>query len=271
MRTEFFHVDSKHREGGTFGTAPNFYRWKFPHTIRGVHRVEVLHAEIPNSQYNVPVGNTFSFEYAPSISLPVNWTRQTISITPGNYTYKTLQAQLQSVLDTFDIEVIIDDHDGKIQIKGTVAGASPVGAVMATRFVPGACSRCFGISSTYDASPNLEQCAWARSFNVVQLYATHAFFLRIPELGQTHNDIHTSGAMYASNRPGVIGRFQNKAAPFEVNHYRDDLQVYYKRTNPAFLLNLTEITVEWLDTDGYGVDFNGVDHSFFLKVTYEDI
>ena len=270
MRTEFFHVDSKQREGGTFGTAPNFYRWKFPHTIRGVHRVEVLHAEIPNSQYNVPEGNTFSFEYAPSITLPITWTRRSMSIPAGNYTASTLQAQLQLALNSFNIEVIIDDWDGKIQIKGTTAGAYPPDALMAVRFNPGACSRCFGISSTYSASPNLEQCIWARSNNVVQLYATHAFFLRIPELGQTHNDIHTSGAAYGNNRPGVIGRFQNKAAPFEVNHYRDDLQVYYKRTNPAFLLNLTEITVEWLDTDGYGVDFNGADHSFFLKVTYED-
>ena len=267
MRTEFFHVDSKHREGGTFGTAPNFYRWKFPHTIKGVHRVEVLHAEIPNSQYNVPEGNTFSFEIS-VFNPPVAYVSYTFSIPAGNYDYATMQTALNALtLNTLGIEVVLDNIEGRISLVCrndiNLGGVAPPQAV---RFRPGSCSRCFGISSTFQSLGTS-----CKSYNVVQLYATHAFFLRIPELGQTHNDIHTSGAMYASNRPGVIGRFQNKAAPFEVNHYRDDLQVYYKRTNPAFLLNLTEITVEWLDTDGYGVDFNGVDHSFFLKVTYEDI
>ena len=266
MRTEFFHVDSKHREGGTFGTAPNFYKWKFPHTVKGVHRVEVLHAEIPNSQYNVPVGNTFTFDWAPTAALPV-WQQESISLYPGNYTRQTLEDQLNWWLLTYNVEVIIPEWDGRIQIKGIIAAPAPLPGV---RFVPGACSRCFGISETFISSPNFANCIWAFSQSVVQLYATHAFFLRIPELGQTHNNIHTSGSMYASNRPGVIGRFQNVAGPFEVNHYRDDLQVYYKSTNPSFLLNLTEITIEWIDTDGYWVDFNGADHSFFLKGTYED-
>jgi hypothetical protein len=262
MRTEFFHVDSKHREGGTFGTAPNFYKWRFPHTIRGVHRVEVLHAEIPNSQYNVPEGNTFSFEI--STTLPT-YTPYTVSIPAGNYDYSTMETALNALtLSTLGIEVTLDNIEGKISLlcRNNIVGITPPQAV---RFRPGSCSRCFGISSSFQSLGTS-----CKSYNVVQLYATHAFFLRVPELGQTHNDIHTSGAMWASNRPGVIGRFQNVAAPFEVNHYRDDLQVYYKRANPSFLINLTEITVEWLDTDGYGVDFNGVDHSFFLKVSYED-
>ena len=268
MRTEFFHVDSKHREGGTFGTAPNFYRWKFPHTIRGVHRVEVIHAEIPNSQYNVPEGNAFSFEYR---TLAVaTYTTVTLSLSPGNYTYQTLETALNDKTKLLGIDTIIDQVDGKIMLwaGGSVYTPPIPDPAFGVRFLPGACSRCYGISPTSESPTlNITSC---KSYNVVQLYATHAFFLRIPELGQTHNDIHTSGAMYSSNRPGVIGRFQNTAAPFDVNHYRDDLQVYYKSTNPRFLLNLTEITVEWLDTDGYGVDFNGADHSFFLKVTYED-
>jgi hypothetical protein len=266
MRTEFFHVDSKHREGGTFGTAPNYYKWKFPHTVRGVHRVEVLHAEIPNSQYNVPEGNTFSFEIS-VFSPPVAYTAYTFSIPAGNYTYSTLETALNALtLYTLGIEVILDNTEGRISLlcRSDIA-LGGVALPQAVRFLPGACSRCFGISSTFQSL--VTSC---KSYNVVQLYATHAFFLRIPELGQTHNNIHTSGAMYSSNRPGVIGRFQNVAGPFEVNHYRDDLQVYYKTTNPSFLLNLTEITIEWIDTDGYGVDFNGADHSFFLKVTYED-
>ena len=265
MRTEFFHVDSKHREGGTFGTAPNFYKWRFPHTIRGVSRVEVLHAEIPNSQYNVPEGNTFSFEVS-TTSPPATYIPYTLTIPAGNYDYATLETALNALtLSTIGIEVILDNIEGRISLlcrnNINIGGPLP----QAVRFLPGACSRCFGISSSFQSLGTT-----CKSYNVVQLYATHALFLRIPELGQTHNDIHTSGAMWASNRPGVIGRFQNKAAPFDVNHYRDDLQVYYKSTNPSFLLNLTEITVEWIDTDGYGVDFNGADHSFFLKVTYED-
>jgi len=262
MRTEYFHVDSKHREGGTFGTAPNFYKWRFPHTIRGVHRVEVLHAEIPNSQYNVPEGNTFSFEI--STTLPT-YTIYSFSIPAGNYDYSTMETALNALtLSSLGIQVVLDNIEGRISLlcRNDIVGVTPPQAV---RFRPGSCSRCFGISSTFQSLGTS-----CKSYNVVQLYATHAFFLRIPELGQTHNDIHTSGAMWASNRPGVIGRFQNVAAPFEVNHYRDDLQTYYKRANPSFLINLTEITVEWLDTDGYGVDFNGADHSFFLKVTYED-
>lgn len=265
MRTEFFHVDSKHREGGTFGTAPNYYKWKFPHTIRGVHRVEVLHAEIPNSQYNVPEGNTFAFEMS-VFSPPIVYTSHTFSIPAGNYTHSTLETALNLLtLYTLGIEVILDNTEGRISLLCRNDILVPGSLPQAVRFLPGSCSRCFGISSSFQS--NVTSC---KSYNVVQLYATHAFFLRVPELGQTHNNIHTSGAMYSSNRPGVIGRFQNVAAPFDVNHYRDDLQVYYKSTNPSFLLNLTEITIEWIDTDGYGVDFNGADHSFFLKVTYED-
>ena len=269
MRTEFFHVDSKHREGGTYGTAPNFYKWKFPHTIKGVHRVEVLHAEIPNSQYNVPVGNTFTFEYR-TVAI-ATYTTVTISLPPGNYTRETLETALNDITALYGIDTIINPNDGRILLwaGGSVYSPPILDPAFGVKFIPGACSRCFGISPTWWAFPPPDY-TQAKSYNVVQLYATHAFFLRVPELGQTHNNIHTSGAMYSSNRPGVIGRFQNVAAPFDVNHYRDDLQVYYKSTNPSFLLNLTEITIEWLDTDGYGVDFNGADHSFFLKVTYED-
>ena len=254
MRTEYFHVDSKHREGGVYGTAPNFYRWRFPHTIRGVHRVEVLYAEIPNSQYNVPNGNILYFQTA--ATLTGARTTYSISITPGNYNYATFETAINAALVPFSLTADVSESTGKLSLYGTGNYVW---------FLPPSTSRCYGVSNTFEGNGS-----YCTSLNVVNLNSTMAYFLRIPELGQTHNDIHTSGAMYGSNRPGVIGRFQNTGAPFDVNCYKNEFSVYFKKANPAFLLNLTEFTVEWIDTDGYGVDFNGADHSFFLKVTYED-
>jgi hypothetical protein len=80
-----------------------------------------------------------------------------------------------------------------------------------------------------------------------------------------HQDGHTQGHV---SRGCITARMQLTAGQWNINYLESEARVYL-RTFPSGAVNLHHLDVLFTDPLGRLIDFNGADHSLFLRIAYE--
>jgi hypothetical protein len=281
MFTEFFHIDSRARFLENPVRAPNNYRFELPRLLRGVREIEVFRAEVPSSMYNITatdppfvfVVTRLVLNQEPQI-FPISW-----QIPPGAYTLTTAVDKLNSLKNadptllsqslTTYLAFSGDQTTGKISLK---ADNNPALRLMLHPYYP------FGIDHDVQGISENGDCI-VTTPHPARLNTPTVLFLSFPNIraiGSStdievhsglfgHQEGHTQGHV---SRGCITARLQLTAGQWNINYLESEARVYL-RSFPSGAVNLHHLDVLFTDPLGRLIDFNGADHSLFLRIAYE--
>ena len=296
MYTDFFHIDSRVRFLNTNGQAPknpNNYTFHLPRLLRGVREIEVFRAEVPSSMYNVTATDP-SFSFAVTIirqNVPVDPVVVVLKIPPGAYTLRNLVQKLNDLKDldaqlaqrgvTSWLAFAADELTGRISLTATIPtnpAPNPPARVELTLFRHYVLGIDQEMSSTGLASFGAPSVVTTQ--HPVRLSMPTAAFLsfsNIRAIGTATDDVFSVselfGHMSVPNeghvpRGCIMARFQLTAETFTINYIGSENRVYLRQF-PSGALNLDCLDIVFTDALGRLFDFNGADHSLYLRIAYE--
>lgn len=282
MYTEFFHIDSRARYLESPVKSPNNYRFDLPRLVRGVREIELFRAEVPSSMYNITatdppfvfVVTRLVLNQEPQI-YPISW-----QIPPGAYTLTTAVDTLNALknadqtLDANNLTTYLafsaDQGTGRISLK---AENDPALRLMLHPYYP------FGIDNDVQGISENDDCIVTTPHPARLNTPTVLFlsFTNIRALGASSSDIevHSNLFGHAPGHPAghvsrgcIVARLQLTAGQWNINYLGSENRIYL-RTFQSGALNLDHLDIVFTDPLGRLIDFNGADHSLFLRIAYE--
>lgn len=278
--TEYKHifVSSENRDT-TLYPSGNAYTLVTTHPIKMIKRVELLHASIPNTLYNLTNGSNVIqlSNIASGSSDPV----VTFSLPPGFYSGTGLATELTAAItNVTGITVSYLQNEGEFAFTRT-------GNTFALTVTSTELSKMLGFSNatTYTSttvSPendlNIPLYSnhtrytgknFIKSASLINFHPNEGIFLDIEELRSTNNEdaVPLVGNTFSGNNISRTFGF----IPMDVNG--GDIKRYNKMSDYDFAVDyphpipsIYKLTVQWLDKNGTRVNFNGAnDHSFVLR------
>ena len=276
MYTDFFHVDSRARFLEDPVRAPNNYRFDLPRLLRSVREIEVFRAEVPASMYNI---TATAGQFAFTVTSPSVGTETfSFGIPPGAYTLATAVVKLNEIKNALP-------GCGCLGPLLTFSGDETTGKISLTVVSPGANLKLafhpyYALGIDHDVHGAGDSSQWVvTSPHPVRLNTPTVLFLSFPNIRAigTSSDIEVHSGLFGHakghteghvSRGCITARMQLTAGQWNVNYLESETRVYL-RSFPSGAVNLHHLDVLFTDPLGRLVDFNGADHSLFLRIAYE--
>jgi hypothetical protein len=241
--------------------------------------VELLHAHVPNTLYNISVGTNII--QASNNTTTSGGTMVSFSIPPGYYSAGGLASELTSALNTTTgISVQFLQNEGKYLFKRSATTGSFDIQIMTQEL-----SRCLGMAETtvlssqnipdetdtelplYSAHTVYRNNEFVKSTTIADLHTHEGLFLDIEEF-RTNDHVDAlkwSGNTYSGNN---IGRTFGMI-PLDVNS--GDIKTFKKTSDFDFAVDFHEpirsidrLRIRWLTKDGLPAEFNGANSNSFM-------
>jgi len=254
-------------------TSVNDYVWSIGRTLKNVHSIEVLYAEIPNLYYNIYEGaNTFQIVAAGA--------PYTMTIPPGNYSNQTIAAAMNNALTQVSFTVgglsnmsdlfqfAVDDAKNQLMMQEKLSATLPGGCAIVASTWPYTLGWLNDLSFTSTVTNNIRYTG-----GILRLSAEPCIYLSIKELG-TRGSRYTFGSNSLSSvhidADHVLTRFQTSGSVNYMNFFNNELNMHEQHFDPNPPLHLHQLTIQFLHSDGTFIDFNSFDHSMHLRVIYNE-
>lgn len=242
----------------------NTYTLHITSPIKNVSKVELLHASVPNTMYNITNGTNI-----------ISISSTAFSIAPGFYNAGNLAVELQNAIynDTgITIEYI--EPEGKFFFSNvssfsvqcnTDEIARLLGFVNGTPYSSGAAPTGFTNNIRYASGQHV------KSATLTNIAINEGVFLDIEELRTTQNEdamTITSNTYSGQNIRNTFGYMPMDVNPGSIKRFKKtsdyDFTVNYSYPIPK----IDRLTVRWLDKQGKSLVFNGIDDNSFLLRFY---
>jgi hypothetical protein len=274
-------VSSENRDTALYPNG-NSYTLHLTTPIKDISKVELLHASVPNTMYNLTNGsNVVAFSNAiSSIGDPLTY----FSLPVGFYGATVLSEQIQNaVSNTSNIVVDYLDSEGKFLFTRDISPDGPFQMAPGTTEM----AKLLGFDDTttltstnvaVETDLNLPLYSdnllyrgkeFIKSTNVVNLNANEGVFLDIEELRTIFNEDakaitgNTTSGQTMARSFGLIPMDVTAGSVKSFKKFSDyDLSIDY----PNPIRKLERLTVRWVDKNGQPLIFNGLnDNSFILR------
>lgn len=256
-RVQYLYVDSKNRTE-TYGNAYSVY---LTDIIRGVYRVDLVSARIPNTIYNLSNGSS---------DLIVNGT--TLNIPPGFYSAPTLANYIGYASPGLNCNYL--SGEGKFIFYRNVGFTMNAISTQMSNLIGLPYNTT--ISATFDTTshPVYGGQYTIKSSNVINMAANEYLFLDIEEL-RTQYTLDTK-PMTGNTYPGTTIAHSFAMIPMDIasggikcfkEHTDYVMSIWY----PKPIDSLARLTIRWLDKDNNVVSFNGVENNSFTLRVYSNM
>lgn len=268
-------VSSENRDTELYPSG-NSYTLVITHPIKYIKRVELLHASVPNTIYNISVGVDaiqVSNTNATHTEDPT-----TFSVPPGFYSGPGLASELTGVLSgATGVTVTWLQNEGKFLFTRT-------GNTFKVKCLTTEMTQTLGLtelnSQTVSTETDLNLPLYSnhsrytgknfvKSSTVANLHPHEGIFLDIDELRTNNNEDavplvgNTFSGHNISKSFGLIPMDVNGG---EIKRYKKTTDFDFAIDYPYPIQSLSKLTVQWLDKNGNRVNFNGLnDNSFLLR------
>lgn len=289
-RTELFHVSSDH--GTPFDTADptNAYTFRFPHKLRNVRHVAVQSLEWGNGVYNVNNFNHVTIQLVtyPNLPLATNPTvfERRLSIPAGSYDLTllvdALNAQLAIYPETQNVVTAsLVDLTGALRFEVATSAQKGVRIVESSAIfggIPRQSQSDLSNSGTNTTQiwndvgifTNPTSVTYVEAVKPVNLVSQRVIFLWIPELDRVNRHMYGHEGS-GVNRSGIVARFQTLNVQYGETVFvkADETQTYGVNVHGEQCLDLTTISVIWMNDKGDQLNLHHVPNSFVLKISYD--
>jgi hypothetical protein len=271
-------VSSENRDTALYPNG-NSYTLHLTTPIKDISKVELLHASVPNTMYNLTNGsNVVAFSNATSsIGDPLTY----FSLPVGFYGATVLSETIQNaVSNTSNIVVDYLEAEGKFLFTRDISPDGPF------QMAPGTLemAKLLGFDDTttltstnvaVETDLNLPLYSdnllyrgkeFIKSTNVVNLNANEGVFLDIEELRTIFNEDAKSLTGIGQTMARSFGLIPMDVTGGAVKRFKkfSDYDMSIEYTNP--IRKLERLTVKWVDKNGQLLNFNGLnDNSFILR------
>lgn len=274
-------VSSENRDTALYPSG-NSYTLHLTTPIKDISRVELIHASVPNTMYNLTNGtNVVAFSNAASsVNDPLTY----FSLPAGFYGSSVLSEDIQSaVSNTTNITVDYLEAEGKFLF----SRLTPLGGPFQMKPMTTEFAKMIGFDGTevltsanvavetglniplYSDSILYRGKEFIKSKNIVNLAANEGVFLDIDELRTIFNEDaksitgNTTSGQTMSRSFGFVPMDVTAGAVKSFKKFSDyDLIIDY----PNPIRKLERLTVRWINKDGQLLNFNGLnDNSFILR------
>ena len=239
----------------------NTYTLHITNPIKNISKVELLHASVPNTMYNITNGTNI-----------VTISGTAFSIAPGFYNADNLAVELQNAIynDT-GVTVEYIEPEGKFffsnstsfTVTCTVEIARLLGLVNGTVYT----------SVTEALNNNIRDTGkyYVKSATLTNISINEGVFLDIEELRTTQNEDAmsiTSDTYSGQNIRNTFGYIPMDVNPGNIKRFKKmsdyDFVVDYSYPIPK----IDRLSIRWLDKQGRSLVFNGIDDNSFLLRFY---
>lgn len=288
VRTELFHVSSEFGVARKATNPTNNYKFVFPHKLRNVRRVGVHGLEWGNGVYNVDATNFITLQFVtypqlPAFTNPQFSGERKLSIPAGSYDLTLLVDALNTQLAIYPdtATVVTADLNNAGAVRFEVATSAQKGVrIVESSAIFGGISR-QSQSDLLDANTTQTwldlglavsptYVTYVEAVKPVNLVTQKVVFLRIDELDRVHRHMYGHEGS-GVNRSGIITRFQTLNVEYGDTVFvkADDTQTYAVDVRGEQCLDLSSITVTWINELGEELDLHHVPNSFLLKISYD--
>lgn len=243
----------------------NTYTLHITNPIKNISKVELLHASVPNTMYNITNGvDIISISGTP------------FSIAPGFYNADNLALELQNASIGVTIEYI--EPEGKFILArpnteldftikcNTEEIARLLGFVKDTTY-----NSSSSVPSGFTNNIRYTGKKYVKSVTLTNIAINEGVFLDIEELRTTQNEdaMTITGDTYSGqNIRNTFGYIPMDVNPGNIKRFKKmsdyDFIVDYSYPIPK----IDRLTVRWLDKQGRSLVFNGIDDNSFLLRFY---
>ena len=255
-RVQYLYVDSKNRSE-PYGNA---YTVHLPDIIRGVYRVDLVSARIPNSMYNLTNGSN-----------DLAYNGSTLNLPPGFYSAPTLATYISYATGSALSASYLPSEGKFIFYQATQFTMNALSTQMSNLVgLPQNTTITSAVSSLYTNHPLYGGKHIIKSSNVIDLSVNEYIFLDIEEL-RTQYTLDTK-PITGNTFPGSTIAHSFAMIPMDIasggikcfkEHTDYVMSIWY----PKPVDSLSRLTIRWLDKDNNIVSFNGVEtNSFTLRV-----
>lgn len=256
MDIHYVHVDSKNRDLSIFPHG-NSYVLYFTTPVKGVVKVDLVSARVPNSQYNLTNGsNVFSTTNTPG----------GVSLTPGFYSAETLVNEINTRLDTDIEQFYYSCHEGKMYYLVYSSSPSTL-TVNSSEF-----ARLTGFNideyttADLDVVVNDFSAYGVKSVRIVDFSLNEYVFLDIEEFrGPFFSDLSNLNSVNAQNMFAVIPMDVYSG---QIKTFKETSDYIMTQNLSNHMVNLSKLTIHWYDKNLKHVNFQGFENNGFVLRLY---
>ena len=262
-------VTSENRDNSVDAYGNN-YSVILPNPIKNVTKVELMHASVPNTIYNVP-------ETSGGYSAILTTSSTLYYIAPGFYGGTSLARELTNALVTRSITVEYIIPEGKfVFLSGSSFTIDPysidIALLLGFNDITQKTSVAASSVSQVASNDRYNGKHFIKSDKVALLNQVYGLFLDIKELRAPDNITAAAANQEASGLTGLNPSWSFGMIPLDV--VSGDIKRFNQETNFTHVIkyknpiaSLGRLTVEWVDITGSRVSFNGSErNSFILKI-----
>tara|TARA_B110000858_G_C17758043_1_gene453076 strand:- start:81 stop:941 length:861 start_codon:yes stop_codon:yes gene_type:complete len=268
-------VSSENRDTELYPSG-NSYTLVITHPLKYIKRVELLHASVPNTMYNISIGT----DVIQVSNTSANHTEDatTFSVPSGFYSGPGLAQELTAtLLGATGVTVTYLQNEGKFLFTRT---GNTFKVVAPTSEMSSVIGLSAGNSQTVATETDLNLPLYSnhsrytgknfiKSTVVANLHPHEGIFLDIEELRTNNNEdaVPLIGNTYSGhNISKSFGLIPMDVNGGEIKRYKKNSDFDFAIDYPYPIQSLSKLTVQWVDKNGNRVNFNGLnDNSFLLR------
>lgn len=257
-RIQYLYVDSKNRTE-PYGNAYTVY---LPEVIRGVHRVDLVSARVPNTMYNLTDGSN-----------DLRYNSKTLSLPPGFYSAPTLAIYIGYASATAGVQDLTVEYlqgEGKFIFYQTTSFTINVLSTEMSKLLGLPIGQYTAVNNNpyYVDHPTYGSKYIIKSQSVINLSVNEYIFLDIEELRtqytlDTKPMIPEPGMFPGTTMARSFGLIQMDIASGGIKCFKEHTDYVMSIRYPTPIDSLSKLTIRWLDKDSNIISFNGVENNAF--------
>lgn len=251
----YIHVDSKNRDSNLYPGGNNFVL-HLSSPIKGVKKVDLVSAKVPNSMYNLTNGTNV-----------ISTSDITVSLDPGFYSAQLVESEIAKRLNVRENIKYLQAEGKFIYLTNDSTSFITVNTSEMAKILG------FNQNNTYTVQPlNVAINGFSygvKSIRVVDLSINEYVFLDIEEFRTPFFEDAKSLPISGSSARNMFAAIPMDVPSTHIKTFKENLD-FYTGINVA-LQNLSRLTIHWYDKDLKPLNFQGFENNAFILRVHTEI
>ena len=251
----YIHVDSKNRDSNIYPYG-NSYVLHLVSPIKGVKKVDLVSAKVPNSMYNITNGSNV-----------IETSSVTISLNPGFYSAQLTEYEISTRLNVREGIKYLQNEGKFIYLSNDPTSFITVKTNELSKILG------FNYNTTYTVQPldvAINGFAYGvKSIRVIDLSINEYIFLDVEEFRTPYFEDAKSLPISAANARNMFAAIPMDVQSTHIKTFKENSDFCTSINTPTH--TLSRLTIRWYDKDHNLINFQGFENNAFILRIHTEI